>query len=163
MSIIMPLEPPLSTLISTIVGGLIAIGGTLVGPPFLHRLQRAAERKKRRAEKLEELAVLEYEHRLWLDTLREIKLFDSEEKIVLSPMAKIRAISAIYFPELEELVSNLSRKAAEYQLWIVQERQKKLAGKSKYGEDIGTVDGPYLDAFYALQDRIRTLARDELH
>jgi hypothetical protein len=52
----------LNVLLPAIVGGLIAIAGGLVGPPFLHHLQQKAERKRKRAEKFEELIAALYEH-----------------------------------------------------------------------------------------------------
>jgi hypothetical protein len=53
-------------LIPVVVGGLIAIAGGLVGPPFLHHLQVKADKRKRRAEKFEELVVALHEHKHWL-------------------------------------------------------------------------------------------------
>jgi len=46
-------------LLPVIVGGVIGIAGGLIGPPFLHHLQQKAEKKRKRAEKFEELVTLQ--------------------------------------------------------------------------------------------------------
>src|ERR1700680_1778044 len=92
--------PLLNVLLPVIVGGAIGIVAGLIGPYFIQRAKDAAERKRKRAEKFEELVAAVVEHGHWLDALRNIRgLGVGSElgfatEITLSPMAKIHAICA---------------------------------------------------------------------
>src|SRR5262249_4878193 len=97
----------LNVLLPVIVGGLIAIVAGLIGPPYLHHLQQKAERKRRRAEKFEELIATLYEHAHWLKEMAKVQAFGAEGRNVLSPMAKVQAISSVYFQEFEEQIRQL--------------------------------------------------------
>jgi len=65
----------LEVLLPVALGGAIAIIAGLVGPPYLHGLQVAAEKKKRSAEKFEELVAALYEHHHWLEILRNSRVY----------------------------------------------------------------------------------------
>src|SRR4051794_23429816 len=95
----------LQILIPVIVGGLIAVIGGLVGPPFLHRMQVKADTRKRRAEKFEELVGALYEHNHWLDMHKNIKLFANEGVLPVSPMGKVQAIISVYFPQFRTQIN----------------------------------------------------------
>jgi hypothetical protein len=82
---------PDPSLAPTIVGGLIAIGGTIVGiagSTLIFLLQTRAEKKKRREEKFLDLVAAVYEHDHWLDTLRRTYVVELEGEIKVSPFAK---------------------------------------------------------------------------
>jgi len=64
-----------AVLAPVVVGGIIGLAGGWLGPWLLERRKEKADKKKRRAEKFEELvtALFEYEH--WLDVMRDIQLY----------------------------------------------------------------------------------------
>ena len=78
----------METLLPVIVGGIIGLLGGLVGPPLAYWLNEGAARKRRRAEKLEELIGAVYEYDDWLESLRGIRVFGHEGKESPSPLAR---------------------------------------------------------------------------
>jgi hypothetical protein len=60
------ITPVLIPLISVVVGGIIGIAGGLIGPLMLERRKEASEKKKKRAEKFEELVGAVVEHYQWI-------------------------------------------------------------------------------------------------
>src|SRR5260221_9578717 len=98
-----------------VLGALIGFGGTLLTQRSLARLNKEAderkqevEERKEKAEKLEELVVSLYEYQHWL--LREVRpLLEKGETIQLlrSPIAKVQAISYVYFPEFRSSIDEL--------------------------------------------------------
>jgi hypothetical protein len=73
-------------------------------------LQQKAEKKRRRAEKFEELIATLYELSHWLTTMKNARLFGvfgDDDKIGMSPIAKVQAICSVYFPEFEEQIKQL--------------------------------------------------------
>lgn len=88
-----------ATLLPVIVGGLIGLTGGLAGPWFLETRKQAAEKKKKRAEKFEELIAAIHEHSHWLDTARSIRVLGIEKELGVNPVTKALAIVTIYFPE----------------------------------------------------------------
>ena len=109
-----------SSLIGVIIGGLIGIAGSVIGPLVLEWRKQVADKKKRQAEKLEELTSALYEHEYWTYNLpKNIQLGKDDFITALSklsppPISKMLAISHIYFPELQEQVHEFSRKSAAY-------------------------------------------------
>jgi hypothetical protein len=89
----------LITLTAVVVGGVLT--GWL-GPSLLEGRKQDAEKRKRRAEKFEEPVTAVYEFDHWVDHSRRIAVFGEESSMTkVSPMAEIQAISAAYFPQLE--------------------------------------------------------------
>jgi hypothetical protein len=150
-----------NVLLPVIVGGGIAIIGGLIGPPFLHRLQQKAEKKRRRAEKFEELIATLYEHDHWLMTMRDVGLFGGEDKNVMPPIAKARAISSVCFPEFEEQITQFNRAADEYELWMMKAPQKRLQGDKKYADGAEEAYRPYFQKFLSLLKELREFAKRE--
>lgn len=58
------MTPLWSVLLPVLIGGAIGIVGSFVGPFFLQRLKDATEKKRKRAEKFEELVGAVTEHYL---------------------------------------------------------------------------------------------------
>jgi hypothetical protein len=100
---------------SVIVGGAIAIVGGLGTQLLLEYRKQTAEKRKKKAEKLEELISLVYEHHHWIQHLYEIKVQGKIGEISPTPFAKIEAITHIYFPHFDTLVSKLAVAAITYQ------------------------------------------------
>jgi hypothetical protein len=132
-----------------------------VGPPFLHHLQRRAEKKKKRAEKFEELVAAVYEHDHWIDNLRRIYVINFEGEIRVSPFAKIHAIADIYFPQFEKAIVELGTAAKEYRMWMYEVAQNKPETKTELYAEHQKVVMPYMQKQDALLAELRTLARRE--
>jgi hypothetical protein len=90
-----------TTLIPVVVGGLIGLAGGLLGPLVLEGRKQAAEKKKKRAEKFEELVAAVTEHGLWIGHTRYFIISGQGSEPPLSPITKIEAIVSTYFPEFE--------------------------------------------------------------
>jgi len=116
-----------STLVPVVIGGVIALAGTWLAPWVSERHKARTQRKKRRAEKFEELvaAIFEVDH--WLDNLRQVDAFGKELASAASPFWKVHAISAVYFPEFEGEIDQLDLATSQYRLWITEAGQRRLA------------------------------------
>lgn len=111
-------------LVSAVIGG----GLTLAGQWVLQGRQTEAAKKKQRADKFEELVALLYEHQYWLKTVREIRAFNRADVEPPSPFAKAIAISAAYFPQFNNAILALDVAAGEYEVWMLEQRQKRMNG-----------------------------------
>ena len=100
---------------SVMVGGLLAIMGGAVTQWIMHYLKTKAEVQHKRAVKFEALveAIYEYDH--WLNVKRNSLLIDNEHPEEPSPYAKLYAITAVYFPQFNNLMSELEEAADEFQ------------------------------------------------
>ncbi len=149
-------------LIPVIVGGVIGLLGGLVGPPLAHWLSERSEKKKKKAEKLEELIGALYAHEHWLDLLKNIRAFGFEDTHPASPLPNARAISAIYFPHLQNSLTELERVAREYEGWMLIAAGKRLEGKiDGLNEGIHDAYRPYIGALTNLLEEIRQYADRE--
>jgi len=128
-----------SSLSGVILGGVIGIVGGLIGPLVLEWRKQVAEKKKRKGEKLEELASAFSDYQHWL---REITVSaqhspDTWEAIITkSPplsYSKMEAISIVYFPELRNLVRSFKDISSEYmrQLGHDKEQATKIIAECK--------------------------------
>jgi hypothetical protein len=150
-----------SSLVPVIVGGLIAMGGVLISGGItlaVNLMQSHNERKKRRAEKFEELvtALFDYEH--WLDVVRDMYLYSSASETVptrpATPFSKLHAIGAVHFPDFEKKIQELNVAGIAYVTWIFAARKKKIAGDKDF------IAG-YSDAYAAFL-KVVTSMRSEL-
>jgi hypothetical protein len=152
----------LNTLMPVIVGGLIGIGGTLVGPPFLHWIQTKAEKKKKRADKFEELVEAIYAFDHWMDLLKSIRVFGEDDKEPISPLAKIQAISSVYFPQFDTAISEMNTTALAYQVWMFEAGQRRIAGKiAEVKKGHIELYRPYSEKRSALLDELKEFAKRE--
>ena len=130
---------PDGSLMPTIVGGLLAMGGAVIGATgsaIVFLFQSRAEKKKRREEKFQELVVAVYEHDHWIDNLRRFYVVDFQGEIKVSPFAKTHAISDIYFPQFEKVIVELGTAAKEYRTWMYEVAQKNLRLRRNCSRDI---------------------------
>ena len=126
--ILVTLMPALVGLAGTVIGAVIGFGSTLLTQRSLSRLNKEAderkqevEKKNKKAEKLEESVVSLYEYQHWL--LREVRpLLEKGETIQLprSPIAKVQAISYVYFPEFRGSIDELAKIEYQYQFSVVE-------------------------------------------
>jgi hypothetical protein len=123
-----------------LLGGLIGVTGSLLGPWLLEGRKEAAEKKRRRAEKFEELVATVYEHEHWLDTMKNIRLFGYQDRTVVSPFAKIQSISSVYFPEFDKRIEELNKCASHYETWMLKAAVKRTAKDFAENRD-GLIEG----------------------
>lgn len=120
------MTPLWNVLLPVLVGGAIGIVGSFVGPFFLQHLKDVADKKRKRAEKCEELIGAVVEHFHWMGKLRGFKAFGYGSGPSLSPITKIQAITGTYFPELQALVNQFEYVSNEYQIWMFEMGQKRV-------------------------------------
>jgi hypothetical protein len=93
----------------------------------LQRQKDAADRKRERAEKFEELVGAVTEHYHAIGALRFFAISgQGESQPTLSSMAKIEAITITYFPEFEGSIQQFFSASNEDEMWILSTGQKRL-------------------------------------
>ena len=153
--------PLVNVLLPVLVGGAIGIIGSFVGPLFLQRAKDAVEKKRKRAEKFEELVAAVVEHVQWINSMRNFKAHGSGSEPALSPIVKIRAISATYFPEFEKLVLQLDFASNKYERWMVDAGLKRLLNEPELLAGHEDVVEKYLENREELLTELRNFARRE--
>jgi hypothetical protein len=150
-----------ATLLPVIVGGLIGLTGGLAGPWFLETRKQAAEKKKKRAEKFEELIAAIHEHSHWLDTARSIRVLGIEKELGVNPVTKALAIVAIYFPEFYDEMKEVDLAADQFETWMFEAGQKRLDGVKDFRD--GHIDAydPYARKRLNILNNFRKFASDE--
>lgn len=151
------------TLLPVIVGGLIGVLGTIVGPPLLQLLNEKSTRKQRRLAQFEELVAAIYAFDDWQDQARLVRVFD--EKIVLppNPMAKIRTLTAVHFQEFEDCAGKFEVAAGRYASWMYEAAQRRLRAEvDKISDGMADAYRPYLDSRNAFLDQLKDYARHQL-
>jgi hypothetical protein len=155
-------------LLPVVVGGLIAIisgfVSGFVGPYVIQRAKDATEKKRKRAEKFEELVAAVVEHDHWISAMRFVLISGQGSAApTLSPIAKIQAIASTYFPEFELLVLQLESASHGYEQWILDTGQKRVRNEPGYEKLIGHDDvlAKYADKQRALLTELRSFARRE--
>jgi hypothetical protein len=149
------------TLAPVVIGGALAIAGGVVAAVIQSALRMNEERRRQRAVKFEELVSAVYEHQHWVDRFRNTKLFDEAGEPGVSPMAKIQAITSIYFPQFDKVVQELSRKSDEYEAWVFQAKSKQLRKEPGYADDAGEIYKPYIQKVHELLGQLRAYASRE--
>ena len=149
-----------ATLLPVVVGGGIGFATGWFGPWLLEGRKEKAEKKKRRADKFEELVTALYEHKHWLDMMEQIWVYGFEEKRTMSPFAKVHAISRVYFPEFEAQIAAVETASVEYEKWMYRAADSRVKGKVTI-EGMGEVYGAYFEKFWALQNELSEFAKKE--
>jgi hypothetical protein len=153
----------LATLVPVVIGGVIALSGTWLGPWISERHKEKQERKKINASKFEELVAAVYEFDGWLDKERDANFANEASKQGMSPFAKLEAIAAVYFPQFDGLIRQLDQEAGKYTIWMNQTRVKIITGTlaadplDGYKEMIE----PYAEARNKLLQALRDFAHKE--
>lgn len=154
------------SLLPVVVGGLLTMAGGVIGSGVtvvLKLVESRNDRKKRRAEKFEALVELVYEHDHWLENKRNALIRGGEVKIYVSPIAKIEAISAVYFPGFNEAVSKLAKTTIDFEVWILaaalKERDQKPVAEILEGN--AEASDPYQKARDYLLNELKEFAHEE--
>jgi hypothetical protein len=155
--------PLWNVLLPVLVGGVIGIVGSFVGPFFLQRLKDAADRKRKRAEKLEELVSAVSEHLHWIGALRFFAISGLGSQPSVSPMTRIEGIVSTYFPEFELLTRQFESASNVYEMWILSIGQKRVRNEPGYEELVGhdEVSGKYTDKRVEFLMALKLFARRE--
>ncbi|WP_339690721.1 hypothetical protein [uncultured Parasphingorhabdus sp.] len=154
----------INTLVPVIVGGAIGVLGAIAGPPLTHWLNKEADRKKKQAEKLEELidAIFAYDH--WLTDLQNRLVFGISTVVTQSPLSKVVALIAIHFPQFSLVSAEFEYEAKKYVVWMSDKSQKRVAGRppSEWIEGHQEQYSAYADKREAVLDKIKGYAKSEL-
>jgi hypothetical protein len=158
--------PLMNVLLSVVVGGLIGIISGLVGPYCIQRAKDAAEKKRKRAEKFEELVAAVVEHRYWIDVMRFFIISGQDYSRGIgqpSPITKVQAIASTYFPEFELLILQLESASNQYEQWILDTGQKRVRNEPGYENLTGHDDvlTKYVDKQREFLAELRSFARRE--
>jgi hypothetical protein len=100
-----------------VVGGLLALGGTVavvIGTAIRDVVQQRHEKRKRRAEKFEEMVAAVYDFDQWVQTHMHATIDRTQLPQTMSPIVKASAISAVYFPQFDKLISEMEFASSVY-------------------------------------------------
>jgi hypothetical protein len=156
----------MNVLLPVVVGGLIGIISGLVGPYCIQRAKDAAEKKRKRAEKFEELVAAVAEHRYWLAVMRFFVISGQDYWRGIgqpSPITKVQAIASTYFPEFKLLVLQLESASNQYEQWILDTGQKRVRNEPGYENLTGHGDvlTKYVDKQQEFLAELESFARRE--
>jgi lysyl-tRNA synthetase class II len=133
----------------------------LRGAALSSKGKRCYGKKRKRAEKFEELVAAVFEHMDWINTTRNFQAFCMGSDATVSPMAKIRAISDTYFPEFEAFVEQLDIASNDYVIWMSSAAQRRLRKEPELLAGHDDVLKPYAEKRQALLTELRSFARRE--
>lgn len=151
----------MDTLLPVIVGGIIGLAGGLIGPPLAHWLNEGAAKKRKRAEKLEELIGALYAFDHWLGLVRSMRVFGTEGAEPPSPLAIAQAIAVVYFPDLDAPLAELESAARIHEQWMLLAGQKRLGGDKEFGRDFDETYKPYRTKFIEIVGSLKRLGKTE--
>jgi hypothetical protein len=150
------------TAIVGFVGVVLGVVATLAGPWFIEERKEKSELKKRRAEKVEELVAMLYEHQHWLTTnVRNARLFGEDHPEVISPLAKAEAIATVHFPRFLPKLAELSEATNAFEMWTLERAQARLQKGEISSAGQNEVYTPYLAKLKEVLKDIQDYAKSE--
>jgi len=151
-----------------VVGGLLGVGGTMVGvigTTIRDVAQQRHDKAKRRADKFDELVAAVYEFGDWMDDYRTRYAFGIENiPKTVSPFVKVQSISAVYFPQFDELIDKLWRASTQVTSWVYYTRHERPSNNTVMApipDGFEEVLRPYMRKREALLDALKKFAREE--
>jgi hypothetical protein len=121
---------------TVLVGGALALVGSfigsVIGPFFIQRAKDATDRRRKRAEKCEELIGAVVEHYHSIAAMRYFTISGQGNQPTLSPITKIQAIVSMYFPEFDVLALQFDIVSNSYELWILDIGQRRVRNEPGY-------------------------------
>ena len=103
--------------------------------------KQAAEKKRQRVQKFEDLVAAVYERDHWLSSTKDVRVFGANIVLGPSPLAKVHAIAAAHFPQFNKSISQLNAPIQIYLLWMAQGGEKRLSG------DLANINAGYQEAY----------------
>ena len=134
-----------------------------MGPYFLQRLKDAADKKRKRAEKCEELVSAVVEHFYWISALRFFAISGQGSQPTGSPLTKIQAIVSTHFSEFESLVQTFESASNRYEMWILSMGQMRIRNEPGYDKLPGHDDvvTKYTEERKKFLDELKSFGRRE--
>lgn len=145
-------------------GAIIGVFGGLVGTTYAHRLSNNQAKITEKKSKLEALITEAYEIDIWLKKQENYYLYGGDEILEQSPIAKIEAIGALYFPELNKEVTQLSAKSMKYKAWLIDGAKLRLASKilltpQEHLDKMGKIYHPLIQSRDEVINRAKNLSK----
>jgi hypothetical protein len=155
--------PLWSVLLPVVVGGAIGVIGGFVGPFLVQRAKDASDKRRKRAEKCEELIGAVVEHYHWIDALKYFTISGQGNQPTLSPITKIQAIVGMYFPEFDALALQFDTVSNNYVIWILDMGQRRVRNEPGYENLAGHGDvlPQYIAKRMEFLSALRNVARRE--
>ena len=129
----------------TLIAASIGFAGGLIIQLVLDRRKQVSEKRRKKAEKLEELVSLLHEHLRWM------ALYEEENRYAMFPLhAKLEAITSVYFIEFNDRVDVIKTLALAYD----------MARKNK-SENYEPVEEDFMQAHFDFLEEVRRYAKRE--
>ena len=144
-----------TSLLGVVVGGVIALAGFVVRDV----LQEWRDKKKRRADKFEELVAAVYEFDHWIEAARDRYVYGRDVPETVSPFAKVQSNSSVYFPQFSALANDVNEAATDYRRWLIGAGEKRLNKDPAYLAGFIEAYEPYKRRRNALLDALQKFAR----
>lgn len=141
--------------IPVLIGGFIAIVGTVVAQFISAHLTAARERRTSLRTKAEALVAELYAHREWLHKFRQSYVFRDGEFNDPSPLDKAHALQELYFPAIGKKIAALGVASSTFELRCMDEQKSKLSDTSGWlktfqeGDRMVPLFKTYLEAWTA--------------
>lgn len=90
-------------------------------------------------------------------------MFGKEKELPQAPIARARALSAAYLPELTEPVSELEGASREYEIWMLQAGQKRWKKDQDMRAGFEEAYQKYLDANTTTMTKILDFQKNYLN
>jgi hypothetical protein len=131
-SLVSSIMPALIGLGGTAIGAVLGFSGSLITQLFLEKrkqefekhkqeYERQKEIKRKKAEKLEELVTLLYDHDYELRPKEIDLLMKNKNQMIFNHgvYSKADAIVHLYFPELRECLNDLTKRAGDLDVYLI--------------------------------------------
>ncbi len=149
-------------LIEVLVGGIIGLTASLGGQHLGRLMDEEREERKLRRQKADELTNVILEHEYWLDRYRVSQHTSTKVELGSQPVAKARAIAAIYVPELKDSVAEFDLLSSNYMVWVTQKVTDRVNGrKVNLSEGFPEVYQPLARKARSIVDEAAKLAQPE--
>ena len=125
--------------VPVVVGAFIALLGGFFATWFPQHFNKKKEAAQLKIKKIEELLLNVYEAESWLDDYKNNMLSSEQKDIGSSPLSKVKYLSALYIPELQQEVSVLGLAHANFTELVASSNVEKLK--------IGAVPDKFLEQY----------------
>jgi hypothetical protein len=96
-----------------------------------------------------------------MTVMRNVRVFEEDTELAMSPMARVQAITSVYLPEFEDDIKALDHSVDAYELWAMEARGRRLKKEPDFADGGSEAYEPYLENFHSLMRKLRGYARKE--